>query len=135
MSKPDRDIDIRAFLSRDRERILRAVRKRSRPHLTETEFLRHDGTRLRAWIDRDHANQKAHVTQLNGYVAKAIIGIAEDEVIISQSRGSLSTLKLADLPYEDLMKVSSFVARRFPAPPIERQSEMLAVGMRPEPTL
>jgi hypothetical protein len=69
---------------------------------------------------------EARSTVLDGFIAKTIIGLMPDGIVLSEDKGSLKTVKFADLPYEDLMKVSRWVARKLPAPPIERDPAMQA---------
>lgn len=126
MSAPDREIDIRAFLQKDRERILRAIRKRVNPHLVPSGYFKGSGEQSLVWIDRlsNNPGATARSTALLGFVAKTIIGIEIDGIVVSEDRRSRKTLKFSELPYEDLMKVSNWVARQFPAPAIEREAGM-----------
>lgn len=137
-------VDIRAFLSQDRERIVRSIRKRTAPHLIETGHYKSSGEKALLWIDYGNsvgadlsmAKTTPVNTNLGGFVVKHVCGIGAEGVMRVNERRLLETLKFSELPYEDLMKVSSWVARRFPAPQptIERDEGMLAfIGAEPTP--
>jgi hypothetical protein len=122
----DREIDIRAFLQKDRERILRAIRKRIVPHLAPSNYYMATGERTLLWFDRASGTESPRSTDLNGFVAKTIVGVSSEGILVREDKRSLTTLRFAELPYEDLMKVSGWVARKLPAPAIERDDAMQA---------
>jgi len=118
----EREIDIRAFLQQDRERILRAIRKRSTPHLSPSHYYTVEGN---LWLDKD-ATGKPRTTSIPGFVVQSILGVTDDAVIVREEGRRLLVRRFSDIPYEDLMKVSGWVARKLPAPAIAREQGMQA---------
>lgn len=108
----------RLNISREKSRVVRAIRKLVEPHMWESGYRLGkigESRPLRLWVPKG-ADNKPTMTSFKlrgGFVVETFEGFTEEGVITDGFAGGLVTTYYRGIPLDDLYKLLTFAERKF----------------------